>query len=90
MSLQAVLAEASKRQPSAPKDLSKMIPTGQRHPSDRLLGPIKDRGEPSGIVLKAGKILGRYGDCESPEVTFSVSKKLSFGISRNSHSLRTH
>lgn len=74
MSLQSVLNGASKRQPGAPKDLSKMIPTGQRHPSDRLLGPIKDRGEPSGIVLKAGKIRGRYGDCESPEVTFSVSK----------------
>ena len=74
MSLEAALALISRRNPGAPKDLSQMIPTGVRHPNDRLLGPIKDRGEPSGIVCKAGEILGSYGDCNTPEVTFSVSK----------------
>jgi len=56
------------------KDLSAMLPDGTRHPNDRQLGPLKQRGAPSGVVVRHGYLAAQYGDVIRPEVTFSVSK----------------
>ena len=74
MSLDNALDLAGARKPGAPKDLTKMLPDGSRHPNDRPLGPVKVRGEPSGVVFKEGELLASYGDIERTEVTFSASK----------------
>lgn len=55
-------------------DLKKHIPNGKKHPNDRLLGPIKDRCGPSGVVVKNGFIVGEWGSTDSVEVTFSATK----------------
>lgn len=69
-----VLLEISQHEFKGSPDLSRMLPKGERHPNDRPLGPLKPRGKPSGIVLVSGEELGRYGDVEEPEVTFSIAK----------------
>ena len=56
------------------QDLTQMIPTGQRHPYDRQLGPIKDRSTAAGLVAKNGYLIGQFGPVDSTEVTFSCSK----------------
>jgi len=56
------------------QDLTEMIPTGQRHPYDRQLGPIKDRSTAAGLVAKNGYLIGQFGPVDSTEVTFSCSK----------------
>lgn len=57
-----------------PRDLSEILPKGERHRMDRPLGPLKLRGNPSGLVLVGGEEQGRFGDVDAPEVTFSCAK----------------
>lgn len=73
-SIDAVISEAQSLRPAAPKDLTEILPNGKRHPNDRPLGPLKPRGDLSGLVLQSGEIVAHYGNIESPEVTFSVAK----------------
>ena len=72
--LQSVIDEAAILEVDVPRDLSAMLPKGTRHPNDRPLGPLKPRGKPSGVVIKDGYIVARYGDVNSVEVTFSATK----------------
>ena len=55
-------------------DLTRYLPNGTRHPFDRILGPIKNRSGPAGLVMRHGFIIGEYGDPSSDEVTFSATK----------------
>ena len=55
-------------------DLKPYLPNGSKHPFDRILGPIKDRSDPAGLVIHHGYIVGEYGDPASNEVTFSATK----------------
>jgi CubicO group peptidase (beta-lactamase class C family) len=72
--IEKALETAAKLDPAVPRDLTEMLPNGTRHPFDRPLGPIKPRGEPSGIVMHKGEVVADYGDIATTEVTFSVSK----------------
>lgn len=72
--LQMAVEFARGLEPTAPVDLTGMLPDGRRHPNDRPLGPLKPRGLPSGLVLRRGELVTSYGDITEPEVTFSVSK----------------
>ncbi|MFP6808824.1 MAG: serine hydrolase [Pseudomonadales bacterium] len=68
------LIAAEKLEIDAPLDLNKMLPKGKRHPNDRPLGPVKDRGRPSGVVIRNGYLVAQYGDINAADVTFSASK----------------
>jgi CubicO group peptidase (beta-lactamase class C family) len=72
--LAKALRQVSADEIDAPIDLTKMMPDGKRHPSDRPLGPVKPRGKPSGVVVRNGFIASEYGDVTVPEVTFSATK----------------
>ncbi len=72
--LTSVVAQAGKLEIDAPTDLVQMLPGGKRHPNDRPLGPVKQRGKPSGVIVKGGCLVAQYGDIDSPEVTFSATK----------------
>lgn len=73
-SLDTILTAIAAEPVPLPRDLSKILPKGERHPMDRPLGPLKPRGDASGLVLRAGKEIGAFGDVDEPEVTFSVAK----------------
>ncbi len=73
-SIEAAIEMAESLDPAAPRDLAKILPRAKRHPNDRPLGPLKERGEPSGLVMKTGDVVCQYGDCDTPEVTFSAAK----------------
>ncbi len=62
-----------------PRDLgdAKIIPglnESEPAPWNEIIGPLKNRMGPSGIVLRSGKQVASWGDLESPEMTFSVAK----------------
>jgi len=57
-----------------PVDLHDRAPKGVAHPNDRVLGPLKKRSTPAGLVIRGGYIVGEYGDPSSVEVTFSATK----------------
>jgi CubicO group peptidase (beta-lactamase class C family) len=45
-----------------------------REPDYKILGPMKQRGKPAGIILKNGYIVAQWGDIERVDMTFSVTK----------------
>jgi len=43
-------------------------------PINEIIGPVKDRAEPSGVIIRAGYIVAEWGDVERADMTFSVTK----------------
>lgn len=43
-------------------------------PYIEVVGPVKERGGPAGMVLKDGYIIARWGDIDRVDMTFSVTK----------------
>lgn len=45
-----------------------------REPEYKIIGPMKERGGPAGIILKNGYIVAQWGDIHRVDMTFSVTK----------------
>ncbi len=45
-----------------------------REPDYKIVGPMKERGEPAGLILKNGYIVAQWGDIHRVDMTFSVTK----------------
>ncbi len=59
----------------APKDLTISIQSSfAREPHGTIIGPVKERGDTNGIVLKGGYIIAEWGDTRRVDMTFSVTK----------------
>jgi CubicO group peptidase (beta-lactamase class C family) len=43
-------------------------------PNYRILGPMKDRGKPAGMIIRNGYIVAQWGDLKRVDMTFSVTK----------------
>src|SRR5206468_4861932 len=39
-----------------------------------LLGPVRPRGGPNGLILRGGFVVAEWGDTHSADMTFSVAK----------------
>jgi CubicO group peptidase (beta-lactamase class C family) len=57
-----------------------LTPTGRylgvadEPPTSEVLGPVRPRGGPNGIVLRGGYIVAEWGDTSRADMTFSVAK----------------
>jgi CubicO group peptidase (beta-lactamase class C family) len=45
-----------------------------REPYGNAIGPFKERGDPTGVILRGGYIVAEWGDPERVDMTFSVTK----------------
>lgn len=45
-----------------------------REPYGEAIGPFRERGEPTGVVLRGGYIVAEWGDPQRVDMTFSVTK----------------
>jgi CubicO group peptidase (beta-lactamase class C family) len=43
-------------------------------PNYRILGPMKDRGKPAGVIIRNGYIVAQWGDLKRVDMTFSTTK----------------
>jgi len=43
-------------------------------PDYKIVGPMKDRGKPAGLIIKNGYIVAEWGDLNRVDMTFSVTK----------------
>ncbi len=43
-------------------------------PYDEKIGPLKDRGEQSGVILRGGRIVAEWGTPDRADMTFSATK----------------
>ena len=50
------------------------IKSYSREPGYKILGPMKPRGGPAGLVIKNGYIAAQWGDVNRVDMTFSVTK----------------
>lgn len=56
-----------------------------KEPFDDIIGPIKDREEPSGVILKGGKIVAEWGDVKRVDMTHSVTKTFLSSVAGIAH-----
>ncbi len=45
-----------------------------KEPDYKIIGPMKERGAPAGLVIKNGYIVAQWGDVNRVDMTFSVTK----------------
>ncbi len=45
-----------------------------REPGYKIIGPMRDRGKPNGLIIKNGYIVAQWGDVARVDMTFSVAK----------------
>jgi len=50
------------------------IKSYSNEPDYKIIGPMKSRGGPAGLVIKNGYIVGQWGDINRVDMTFSVTK----------------
>src|SRR5258705_5221422 len=43
-------------------------------PNYKIIGPVRQRGKPAGLILKNGYIVAQWGDVKRVDMTFSVTK----------------
>ncbi|GAB3032136.1 serine hydrolase domain-containing protein [Bowmanella dokdonensis] len=74
-SLQRAVDFALANEYSGSRDLRVAILEGfKAEPFHQLLGPVKKRGGPAGMIVKDGFIVAQWGDLERVDMTFSVTK----------------
>jgi hypothetical protein len=49
----------------------RLLTTG---PHGEIVGPMKDRGNPNGLILRGGYIVAEWGDTDRVDMTFSITK----------------
>lgn len=47
---------------------------GEPWPIGQTIGPVKDRGDPSGMILRNGNLVRSWGDVTRTDMTFSIAK----------------
>jgi CubicO group peptidase (beta-lactamase class C family) len=69
------IAFAIQRESRAPRDLEAAhYQTFGREPFGDGIGPCKERGDPTGLVVRHGYIVATWGDPQRVDMTFSVTK----------------
>ncbi len=46
----------------------------EKGPWTEIVGPVRERGGPAGLVLKGGRIVAEWGDTSRTDMTFSIAK----------------
>jgi CubicO group peptidase (beta-lactamase class C family) len=67
---------ASENETPWPRDLKLHLESGffEPPPFNEILGPIRPRGEPNGLVLRRGHKVSSWGDTDQVDFTFSAAK----------------
>lgn len=72
--LNEAITFAQENEINAPRDLDIYLNGRVGEPYNEMVGPVKARGPMSGLVVKNGYIVAEWGDLESVDMTFSVTK----------------
>ena len=73
----ATIAFARDNESVMDRDIAKALATGhfsEPMPDGEVIGPTRPRGDPSGLILKSGRIVAEWGPTDAPDMTFSVAK----------------
>jgi CubicO group peptidase (beta-lactamase class C family) len=68
---------AVKSEVASPRDLTlNHYQTFGREPHGEAIGPIKDRGDPTGVIVRRGYLVAEWGEPRRVDMTHSVTKSL--------------
>ena len=70
------VAAATSREIGGNRDLALDLATsfGRNEPFDTVIGPVKPRGGPSGLIVRGGYVVAEWGEPSRVDMTFSVTK----------------
>jgi CubicO group peptidase (beta-lactamase class C family) len=75
--VEAVIAFARDNESKMDRDIGRALDTGhfsEPMPDGEIIGPTRPRGDPSGMILKGGRIVAEWGPTGSADMTFSCTK----------------
>src|SRR5262249_32942031 len=74
--LRAAASWAAENEIPWSRDLSVEIPRQfeEQPPWNEVLGPVRPRGGPNGLILRGGKVAAEWGNTSQIDQTFSVAK----------------
>ena len=75
--IEAVIAFAQDNESSMDRDIGRELARGhfeEPAPDGDVIGPTEPRSDPSGMVVKNGRIVAEWGPTNAPDITFSVTK----------------
>ncbi|WP_320668954.1 serine hydrolase domain-containing protein [Patulibacter defluvii] len=73
--LAAAVDLARSTEPALPRAMDRWLAaTLADEPWPHVMGPLLDRGGPSGLVVVGGRVVARWGDPDRREMTFSIAK----------------
>ncbi len=73
--LDEAISYAQEQESSKPRNMEVAHYMGfGKEPFGYPIGPLKERGEPTGLIIKNGKIVASWGEPERVDMTHSVSK----------------
>ena len=59
------------------RDIAKALSGGhfsETGPDGEIIGPVRPRGDPSGMIVRGGQVVAEWGPVDAPDMTFSVTK----------------
>ena len=74
--LEAAVAFAREHETPWSRDLASVIGDAYFEPPpwNEILGPVRPRGAPNGLITRHGRLVARWGDTRQVDMTFSVAK----------------
>jgi len=72
--VQAAVEYAKAHESSNPMDLSIHLNTRTNEPYNNIIGPVKERGPMTGMIIKDGYLVAEWGEPHRVDMTFSVTK----------------
>lgn len=51
-----------------------LVEWNESGPWSEIVGPVRERGGPAGLILKGGRIVAEWGDTNRTDMTFSIAK----------------
>jgi CubicO group peptidase (beta-lactamase class C family) len=71
------IAFAIKHESKMARDIGKALEEGhfaEPWPIGQTIGPVKDRQDPNGMIMRGGKVIAQWGDTARVDMTFSATK----------------
>lgn len=74
--IDSAVAYAIANETSWPHDLRRALEESSLTANEwgEIIGPVRDRGGPAGVIVKNGYIVAEWGDIERADMTFSIAK----------------
>ncbi|MEM9062941.1 MAG: serine hydrolase [Pseudomonadota bacterium] len=75
--LQQAVDFAIARESAMDRDIARALDGGhfsEPLPDGEIIGPVRPRGDPNGMILRGGRIVTQWGPVDAPDMTFSITK----------------